>query len=110
MSESDLRIHLHGRGEKTAQLICNWCGEPHAVEPEYREQVLERGARELEELRRQEGSAVPDEVKALRPEQTWTCGKCLLFLNNVPANAMTTECHDHEVPKERTIFEWPFEE
>ena len=109
MSDSErLAIHIHNQGEKTAELICNWCREPHAVEPEYREQILERGAKELDELRRQD--AVPDEIKALTPEKTWTCGKCLLFLNNLSPDAMKTDCHDHEVPKERSILEWPFKE
>jgi hypothetical protein len=107
MSKVDTRIHFYGQGEKTDQLICNWCGEPHAVESEYKEQILERGATELEELRRlaRQGNISDDEIKALTPDQTWTCGKCMLFLNNLPIDAMMTDCHDHEVPKQRnSIF------
>ncbi len=88
---SDINIHLHKSGTKTAELICNWCGEPHAVEPEYREEILVRGAEKLAEM------AIED----IKPEQTWTCGRCMLALNNLPPSYLQTDCHDHEVPLKR---------
>jgi hypothetical protein len=100
---SDLNIHIHQSGEKTAELICNWCKEPHAVEPEYREEILKRGVERIEEFR-QEAEKMPDvmaKIDELGPEETWTCGRCMLFLNGLPLDAMKTDCHDHEVPEER---------
>ena len=93
--DEKLRINIFPQGEKTAELICNWCGEPHAVEPEYREERLKRGAEQILELRKQ-GAKID-----IKPEQTWTCGKCMLVLNGLSPDAMKTDCHDHEVPEEK---------
>lgn len=93
MSDDELRIHLRFSGEKTEQLICNWCGLPHPVEPEYKKEILERGAKQLKELG----------LTDVTPEETWTCGACYLFVNRVPAELaqkLRTEC-EHEVPRER---------
>ena len=41
------------------------------------------------------------EVHELDPDQTWTCGRCLLFLCGHSPDSMRTDCHDHAVPEER---------
>ena len=85
-----VRIHIHLPGEeKTEELVCNWCGLPHKVEPNYKKEVLERGKKLLEEYH------LTDQVK---PEETWTCGACYLYVNKLPP--IKTECN-HVVPKER---------
>lgn len=91
--EGELRIHLHPSGEKTEQLICNWCGLSHPVEAAYKKEILERGVRQLKELG----------LTDVTPEETWTCGACYLVVNRVPpeiAKKLRTEC-THEVPGER---------
>jgi hypothetical protein len=98
---SDLRVHVHREGKKTAQLICNWCGLPHDVEPEYKAEVLERGRKEIEENKKELEKA----GLTITPEQTWTCGACFLYLRlpdegKFLIDGIKTEC-DHEVPKER---------
>jgi hypothetical protein len=95
-----INVNIHASGEKTAELICNWCKEPHAVEPEYKKEILERGARELKECAKE----LEERNIVLTPEETWTCGKCMLVLNGIPEfvrDALKTECHDHEVPETR---------
>jgi len=94
-----MNVHLHKSGEKTAELTCNWCGEPHAVEPEYREDVLLRGAKILAEYKSKD-----IKIKDIKPEQTWTCGRCFLVLHNHPSDFIPTDCHEHEVPKEKIEF------
>lgn len=84
-----VRIHIHESGNKTTQLTCNWCGLPHDVEPAYRQEILNRGDRIIQEN---------NLVGQLTPEETWTCGACYLFLHNLPA--LRTECN-HTVPRER---------
>jgi protein-arginine kinase activator protein McsA len=94
-----LRINIHAEGEKTEELICNWCAIPHPVDTDYKENVLQRAEEQLQELRNK-GTAIPDDVK---PEDMWFCGACLLHLNEVPeelAKNLETGC-DHEVPNER---------
>jgi len=92
MSE-DLRINVFNKGEKTEQLTCNWCGEPHAVEAGYKKETLKRGAEQIKEHN------IPD----ITPEETWTCGKCMLVLNGMAPDALKTDCHDHPIP---TREEW----
>lgn len=94
----DIRIHIHRQGTepKSAELICNWCQEPHAVEPSYREEALKRGAKEIAKLKA-DNHEMPDD---LTPEQSWTCGKCLVHLEGLPSE-FKTDCHEHEVPTER---------
>ena len=89
--DEDLRINIFNKGKKTAQLICNWCKEPHAVEPEYREEILKRGAEQLKK----------HGITHITPEETWTCGKCMLVLHGLPADALKTDCHDHKVPERK---------
>lgn len=101
----EIRINLHQKGEKTDELICNWCGLPHPVEPEYKQKVLERGRREVGENQ----EAIEKAGIKITPEQTWTCGACFLYLS-LPedarflfegiATAHKVEC-DHEVPETR---------
>ena len=100
MPDPDIRIHIHRQGTepKSAELICNWCQEPHAVEPSYRKAALERGAIEIAKLR-VGGHEIPDD---LTPEQSWTCGKCLLYVKGLP-DTLKTDCHEHEVPTERVM-------
>ena len=42
------------QGRKTVPLKCNWCKEDHLVSPEYREDILMRGAERLAELAAQD--------------------------------------------------------
>jgi hypothetical protein len=96
---SDVNFHFRppSKQEKTAALICNWCREPHSVEPEYREEMLKRGAEKIKEARETQPDALPADITE---EDTWTCGKCLARLMGLPDD-IKTDCHDHEVPKER---------
>jgi len=93
----EVKIHLReDEGEKNTVLTCNWCKQPHPVEQSYRDDILKRGAEKIEELRKEHPlDLVPDLV----PEDTWTCGKCFLYLTGLPAGAAKTECHDHDVPR-----------
>ena len=99
--DGQINIHIHPTGEKTDELICNWCGLPHPVESEYKEEVLERGRKQIEENKAEIKKAGIE----ITPEQTWTCGTCFLYLE-VPAEArflisgLKTEC-DHDVPETR---------
>ena len=93
--EENLRINVFPKGEKTAELKCNWCGELHAVEPTYREEALKRGAEVIQDLKDQ-GAKID-----IGPEDSWTCGKCMLFLNGMGSDALKTDCHDHPVPEQR---------
>jgi len=98
--EDKLRIHIHNKGEKTASLTCNWCQEPHQVEENYKSEILERGKEHIEENKEE----IEKRNIQITPEQTWTCGKCMLFLHKVPEgliDGIQTDCHDHEIPKER---------
>ena len=86
-----INLNVFPPGEKTAELTCNWCGEIHKVEPEYRLETLTRGAARLAEM----------DLKGVTPEDTWTCGRCLLVLAGRSVDFMKTDCHEHEVQKER---------
>jgi len=98
-SELNVHIDLTPKNDKSETLVCNWCAEPHAVDADYKEAMLERGEEQLMVLRQQ----YPDkaEVHELEPDQTWTCGRCLLFLCGHSPDSMRTDCHDHAVPEER---------
>lgn len=87
-----VNIHVHPSGEKTAYLNCNWCGESHLMEQEYREKTLIRGAKAASELKLD----VP-------PEETWTCGRCMLVVTGLRMDFIPTDCHVHDVPKERVV-------
>jgi hypothetical protein len=92
---TEVRVNVHAQGNKTEELVCNWCGLPHPVEPAYRQEVLERGRKEVEEYK--------SKLVVFTPEETWTCGKCFLHLHGLPdfvIEVVKTEC-DHEVPTER---------
>jgi len=108
MSEK-LNINIHLPGEKTETLRCNWCGEDHAVELAYKQDIIARGVLALDEIAKQieDMDDGPDKTAAeaqfadVVPEDTWMCGRCLLVANKLAPDAMKTECHDHEVPEER---------
>lgn len=92
--KTDLNIHIMPQGKNTDTLTCNYCGEPHAVDPEYKQMILERGKERLKE------SGITD----IKPEETWTCGKCFLKLQKIPdelARTVQTDCHEHHIPSER---------
>jgi protein-arginine kinase activator protein McsA len=93
-----INIHLHPREQerdKTRILVCNWCNELHDVTPEYKEEVLARGAEIIAEALKADPKLDP-----IKPEETWTCGKCYLYLMNLPTN-IKTDCHDHPVPEKK---------
>ena len=96
MPEENVNIHVRPPEleSKTEVLTCNWCRLPHPVEPGYKSEVLARGAERIEEARKANALADAD----IKPEETWTCGRCMIHLMGLP-ETMRTECHDHEVPK-----------
>lgn len=96
----DVNIHVHPKEEdrdKVNILTCNWCKEMHAVTPEYKQEALARGAKRIAEMK----AEYPEDVSPdITPEDTWTCGRCFVFLMHLPADTKT-ECHEHAVPKNR---------
>lgn len=96
----EVKIRLREDGEKNAVLTCNWCKQPHPVEQSYMDDILKRGAEKIEELELISSPTSPPWADLdLVPEDTWTCGKCLLYLTGLPAGAARTGCHDHDVPR-----------
>jgi protein-arginine kinase activator protein McsA len=96
--QSVVNIHLRpqeGEDAKTETLVCNWCHLPHKVEPEYKQDILVRAAERLAEAL--EAGGLTDDERALKPEDTWTCGKCMVQLLGLPTTTRT-ECPEHEVP------------
>lgn len=98
----NVNVNIRKQGRKAVLLKCNWCKEDHLVEPGYREEVLKRGVERLAELATQVTSQ-EDKVKvaSIKPEETWTCGRCFLVLSGMPVDSIRTDCHEHEVPKEQ---------
>ena len=95
----DVNIHVRPQEEaKTEVLTCNWCHQPHPVSPAYKDEIVARGAERIAEAKA--ANALADESANIKPEETWTCGKCMIYLMGLP-ETMRTECHDHEVPERK---------
>lgn len=95
MTEPDVRVYIHPSNTQEPEdheLICNWCGIPHPCTRSYRDDILKRGAEKIAE------AELGDQIT---PEQTWTCGRCILALEGLPPDLLRTDCPDHDVPKEK---------
>ena len=100
---SDIRITIHALdGERDDALVCNWCGELHALESSYIETFLEKAKKNL--------TLETDPVaKLVLPEECWTCGRCILALHGIQGCIFKVDCHEHEVPETR-VFKFKHEE
>ena len=100
-TDAEARIHIatQAAGKRTAELTCNWCGLPHLVESSYHFDMIERGKKLIGEAKA--ASKNGDPVINITPEETWTCGRCMLYHCALPLDAMKTECSDHDVPETR---------
>jgi hypothetical protein len=90
----DIGLHITNQAapeDETETLVCNWCDEPHPATPEYKAAVLKRGAEAIAEIKEQAQAC------GLTPEQTWTCGKCIVTVYGVE-DTLKHDCHDHSVP------------
>ena len=99
MSEdARLNVHIHPPSEKTEFLTCNWCKEPHAVEPSYKETFIKRTEEKLREL----VEAHP-EAECISIDEAWPCGRCMLAMMGKEPDFVRTDCHEHDVPEEAEI-------
>jgi len=96
--DAKLNIHIHAPGEKTESLTCNWCKEPHAVEPSYKETFLKRTSEKLREV-----AETHPEVELPDVEDAWTCGRCMLAMMGKEPGFVRTDCHEHDVPEQSEI-------